>query len=694
MSCGCAASSLALALALALDAAGVSAAQPLVAEVSLGRNLILTAARGPPVLPRATSRLRSSPHRALRAGSRASYRDTMRRRGRASTDPSTLDPAATQFVLSIARPDPAHLRSFVEALDARLVRERLAAQVWSVVARARDCALLETRAGDAARAAAARDARLIAGAAGLTLGAAVASADVSEPAVDDDARMRCTLGTPRPPPRRANVAALTDTSARVTTGARIAIAFAAAGHESAGGTERADEASESDATVPPGLYGAARGQTRVRLDVARLGPTIVVVGTSARERPATLVRYSWTSSHVPGPRAALQVLAGARKRLIALGIPRTAIVTRVRSGPTAPANLFVDVPAGSRSGDAIASAIAGGDARVRASVGETYVRDRCDRLEARDARAAVDSARERAGDLARALQSSLRAPLALASRGVVAPQCTTRDLYLAAAPRGKVVGGPARPLTIASYASIVAAYALAKPPAIDADGPDEARRSALAPEAYFRAAAHDVSDVDVATSSRSLVARGIATRYVVADRAILNVAIASDAAHRFAAIDPRRTYALAAPLERRVGRGRTRIVVEPAGGVRLHLELRAPLDGAARMHLKALVDGARRLGTTNAQLAFTATSRRRGETAARRAALSEARSAAERDAGLRRLRLGALMSVVEAEPYVDRSAASDPRRPWTSGSRLSFAWIRRSRRQRGAVSVRSRGREA
>jgi len=112
------------------------------------------------------------------------------------------------------------------------------------------------------------------------------------------------------------------------------------------------------------------------------------------------------------------------------------------------------------------------------------------------------------------------------------------------------------------------------------------------------------------------------------------------------------------------------------------------------MHLKALVDGARRLGTTNAQLAFTATSRRRGETAARRAALSEARSAAERDAGLRRLRLGALMSVVEAEPYVDRSAASDPRRPWTSGSRLSFAWIRRSRRQRGAVSVRSRGREA
>jgi len=387
MSCGCAASSLALALALALDAAGVSAAQPLVAEVSLGRNLILTAARGPPVLPRATSRLRSSPHRALRAGSRASYRDTMRRRGRASTDPSTLDPAATQFVLSIARPDPAHLRSFVEALDARLVRERLAAQVWSVVARARDCALLETRAGDAARAPAARDARLIAGAAGLTLGAAVASADVSEPAVDDDARMRCTLGTPRPPPRRANVAALTDTSARVTTGARIAIAFAAAGHESAGGTERADEASESDATVPPGLYGAARGQTRVRLDVARLGPTIVVVGTSARERPATLVRYSWTSSHVPGPRAALQVLAGARKRLIALGIPRTAIVTRVRSGPTAPANLFVDVPAGSRSGDAIASAIAGGDARVRASVGETYVRDRCDRLEARDARA-------------------------------------------------------------------------------------------------------------------------------------------------------------------------------------------------------------------------------------------------------------------------------------------------------------------
>ncbi len=270
-------------------------------------------------------------------------------------------------------------------------------------------------------------------------------------------------------------------------------------------------------------------------------------------------------------------------------------------------------------------------------------------------------ARARAHDLARALGTSLRAPLALASRGVVAPRCLERADYAPAAPRGIVVGGPQFPAAVATYASISATYALAAAPAI-APRPRGASGPGVAPEAYFRATSQRPSaDVEVARARAPLTVRGIATRYVPAERAEVDVAIASDRAHRFAAVDPVRAYALAAPLERIAGRAPTRVVLAPARsrplgrGVSLHLDLRAPLERKERARLQALLEGARRLGATNVRVLFESSHTGRGEAAARRAALADAYAAARREAAVRRVRLDRLVAIVEAEPFIDRT---------------------------------------
>lgn len=578
----------------------------------------------------------------------------------------------TFFTLTILRPSPAKLAAFIGDLETRFVREHLDARVWSVVARARDCALLDARALDFARERATRDAVSLARAADRELGASVASEDVTPGDAFDRtaAAHRCTLGAAAIPAHAVPFDAPGNDAGRIASVARIAVAFGTTpslaprtGTSSAPRATRASETTSANDDAAPPLFDATDAASRLRLDFARLGPTIAVVGTSARLRPATIVRYSATiAAHV------LAELAAARARLHALGIGDPAIVARVRAGATPAADLFVDVPASARiSGEAIAAAIGGADARVRATVGETLVRGRCDELDARAARESIESARARANDLARALGTTPRAPLAFASRGVVAPGCTPQGTFTLARPRGSVVGGPQRSNTIATYASTLAAFALvASPPRAHAP----TGKNETPPESFFRAITRaprsDEVELAIPHARPALRVTGIGTARVTADRAELNVTIAADPRRRIARVDPLAAYALAAPLERIAGRAPTRIVARGeravTRSVALHLELRAPLDETARTRLRTLLAGARRLGRTNVQLVFAAAHVAPGEALARRRALADAALAAARDTTARKSGVRELAGAVEAEPYIERDAVRDTAR--------------------------------
>lgn len=184
------------------------------------------------------------------------------------------------------------------ALGGALRARRGDTHVWSIVARPRDYATLDARAFEFARDAAQRDAEERARAAARRLAPQVASENVTTTSDDPGAaERRCALGTRRTPERRPHVAALTETSAGVSSTARVAIAF---GSERFG---RALHAARATGAAPrsrnlaatgesaPTLYGATNAATRLRLDVARIGPVIAVFGTSARLRPATIMRY-------------------------------------------------------------------------------------------------------------------------------------------------------------------------------------------------------------------------------------------------------------------------------------------------------------------------------------------------------------------------------------------------------------------
>ena len=650
-------------LALALLAAAF-AASPLVVDAHAGATAILVTADGRASEParEADVTIVAPPQAADRVARLLPAYDSHARWQRIAArihavlrayDPTQLDPDDVQFVLTVERPQPVRFAAFVRDVETRLVRARAGAQLWSIVDAAHDCAALDAAAADAARGTAERIARDLAGASGRTLGAALASADVS-PARDDFAlARRCDLGRPTVPARRTDLTAFTDATARGRASARVAAAFAT----TAGAPFQASTPLDQNQNVPPRVL-AETGATRLRVDPARVGRTITVTGSSARVRVPLAVRYSWTSQ--PGHATAAETsaaLEGAVRRLTALGIARAAIVDRVRTGPTFPVNLFADVPL--RSGltsERVIDAIAGPSAAIASAVGETFVRSDCDRPDPSDARDAYASARLRANALASAIGARVGAPLGIALGATSSVPCVAPDRFGSAAAPGRLLAGPARSASIATYTMVDVTFSLEPL----ASRPISARGaiSDAPPPAFFASpAARTLPAVDVTTPTSIVAFDAIATARTSARRASVDLAIVPDRAHRYAPVDARRAYALVAPYEHRIGSAPTRLVLRaPARGrgrvLALHLELRRVPDAAELRNLRGLGRRAASLGATRVQIAVAGDARP-AEAAALQRALASALASARVASG-RLVHARDVLAVVAGEPFVDR----------------------------------------
>lgn len=569
-------------------------------------------------------------------------------------DRSLLDPRDVQFILSVDRPRSEGFAAFIDRLETRLVSSRTGAQVWSIVPGVDDCAALDAHAFEAARENGRRVARLLAAPANLRVESALASADATNARADTPVARRCDLGLAVPPARRTNFSALTNSDARARANARAAVAFVTLA-SAAGSSD--DAPGDGEADLPPRVL-ANQAATRLRIDADRLGPTLSVIGTSARLRRPTLVRYAWTrESGPPDSASTLAALRAAQRRLHALGLPPGAIVSRVRSGPTFPVNLFVDVPL-DRGPDAesVMRAIAGTSAPIASAVTETFVRDDCDRPDARDARMAYASARTRAATAAQSAGGRLGAPLGLALLAQRAFPCSAANSYDRGIARATLIAGPVAPKRVAAYASLAATFSLTS---LQRDAGPESPSRLAPPTAFLRStAARELPPVDVTTRATTIVSDGYGTVETAADRASLDLTIAPDRAHAFAPVDARRAYALLAPLERSDGRAPTRVVLRPQGDGRgrslaFHLELRGVPSGADLTRVRDLVARAGALGMARAQYAVWAP-RGTGEAAALRAALASARRAARAEAAARGVRAGEIVAVIAGAPFVDR----------------------------------------
>ena len=600
-----------------------------------------------------------------------------------ATGPAILDPRDVQFQLVVARPEPVRFAAFVDHLESRLVRARMSARLWSIVDGVGDCAALDNAAIEAARAAAERNAQALAAAAHRRIANALASADATENrTLADDAR-RCDLGRSRVPTRRADISALTDTAAAATSVSRVATAFVTRA-DTTNATARATSSSVDASDIAPRVLAIVSAvRLRVdRVDDARLGATITAIGTSARVRRPMAIRYSWASERgrVDGART-LDALAAAVRRLAALGIASSDIRARVRSGPTYPVDLLVDVaPSRHLATATVVRAIAGESQTIAAAIGETFVRDDCDEIDPDDARDALASARERATDAAHDLGATIGATLAIHLLAMRATPCASFGDHARGVVRGTLVAGPERNPTIASYAAIAVTFALDRAIVVAETSPLRRALSPRAPGRYFHSpAARELPPVDVITRGAAIVVDGVGTARVPASRTSFDLVIAPDVAHRFAPVDARRAYALVAPLERADALAPTRIVLRPlharpGSEVALHLDLKGTAAVRERANVAAILRDARALGNARLQLAV-ASAPHAGEAAASRAAIDAALRAARDEARVRKTKLGPLVAILEATPFIDR-VASLPQVGVTTRVRLVFAKAR------------------
>ena len=595
-----------------------------------------------------------------------------------AADPAVLDPRNVQFELVVARPEPLRFAAFVDHLESRLVRARTSARLWSLVDGVDDCAALDNAAIEAARTAAERTAQALATALHRRIASALATADATENHTLEDGTRRCDLGPIRVPARRADIFALTDPGAIATSVSRVATVFSTLA-DTAGGTVPG-MSTNADEIAPRVL--AIASAVRLRVDETRLGATITAIGTSARVRRPTSIRYSWATERgrVDGPRT-LDALAAAERRLTTLGISRTQIRARVRSGPTYPVDLLVDVPQSLHLAAAtIVHAIAGDSLAIAAAIGETFVRDDCETLDFGDARDALASARQRATGTARELGAVVGAPLAIHALAMRATPCASPGDQTRGIVRGALVAGPERKPAIATYAAVAVTFALDRPIAVAQKLATVRASSSRAPAAFFLSpAAREFPPIDIATRGAAIVVEGVGTAHAPAQRTSFDLVIAPDAVHHFAPVDARRAYALVAPLERAGARVPTRIVLRPlraASGseLALHLELPGAAAVRERSAFDAIMRDARALGSARMQLAVTGAPGA-GEVAAFRAAIDAALSAARDEARARRTTLGPIVAILDATPFVDR-VASLPRVGVTTRVRLVFAEAR------------------
>ena len=598
---------------------------------------------------------------------------------RIAIDPAVLDPRDVQFGLVVARPKAKRFAAFVDHLESRLVRAGSTARLWSIVDGVDDCPALDRAAIEGARAAAERAAATLATAALRRIVSALASADATETHTRDDGARRCDLGRNRVPARRADISALTDTSAVATSVSHVATAFSTLA--GVPGHARAIVPSDDTAEIAPRVLAIASA-VRVRVDVARIGATITAIGTSARVRRPIAIRYSWTSERgrVDGART-LDALAAAVRRLTALGIARADIRARVRSGPTYPVELLVDVPESRNLATAtVVHAIAGDSSTIAAGIGETFVRRDCDALDMGDARDALASARERATQSASDLGATIGAPLAMSVLAMRATPCALPGDQTRGVVRGTLVAGPERKPAIATYAAVAVTFALDRPLVIAPDRTVTRPPRMRAPAAFFLSpAARELPPVDIATRGEAIVADGVGTARARAIRTSVDLVIAPDRAHRFAPVDARRAYALVAPLERTGALAPTRIVIRPmrarpGSELALHLEFPGAATASERAMFAAIRRNARALGDARMQLAVTSVPHA-GEAAARRAAIDDALRTARDEARARTTKLGPLVAIIDATPFVDR-VANFPDASVTARVRLVFAKAR------------------
>lgn len=671
--------------------AAIVASPPLVVEVQAGRTLAIATAAG-----KASARARDVALTVVVAPGDEARIDPLllpydaqthwvrlapraRADARIATDPAVLDPRDVQFGLVIARPKPKRFAAFVDHLESRLVRAGTTARLWSIVDAVDDCAALDRAAIDAARASTERVAATLATAANRRIATALASADATPTRTRNDDARRCDLGRNRVPARRTDISALTDPGANATSVSRVATAFSTLA-EMPASTRAPAPPLDADEILPRAL--AIDSAVRVRVDQARLGATVTAIGTSARIRPPLAVRYSWASERgrVDGART-LDALAAAVRRLSALGIARTEIRARVRSGPTYPVELIVDVPQSRNLAAAtVVHAIAGGSPTIAAAVGETFVRDDCDALDLDDARDAIASARERATGSARDLGATIGAPLAIHSLAMRASPCALPEDRMHGVVRGTLVAGPKRKPAIATYAAVAVTFALVRPLALDRDRARTRVSPGRAPAAFFLSpAARELPPVDIATRGATIVVDGVGTAREPARRTSFDLVIAPDRAHRFAPVDARRAYALVAPLERTGALAPTRILLRPmrartGSELALHLDLPGAAATGERAMFAAIGRNARALGEARMQLAATSAPHA-GEATARRAAIDDALHTARNEARARKAKLGAIVAILAATPFVDR-VANFPDASVTSRVRLVFAKAR------------------
>ena len=598
---------------------------------------------------------------------------------RIAADAAVLDPRDVQFGLDVARPESTRFAAFVDHLESRLVRAGSTARLWSIVDGVDDCAALDRAAIEAARAAAQRSAGTLATAAHLRIASALASADATQMRTSGDEARRCDLGRNLVPARRDDISALTDSSAVATSVSRIATAFSTFAEVPA---HARFSLRSLDATEIAPRVLAIDTAARVRVDEARVGATITTIGTSARLRAPVAIRYSWSSERggVVGART-LDALAAAVRRLAALGIARAQVRARVRSGPTYPVELLVDVPRTRKlTATAVVRAIAGDSRAIAAAIGETFVRSDCDTPDLGDARAAIASARERAAGSARDLGAIVGAPLAIHALAMRATPCASPRDSTRGDVRGTIVAGPEREPAIATYAAVAVTFALDRPIVV---APDRAttRASTLHPPAafFFSPAAREMPPVDIATRGATIVVDGIGTARARAIRTSLDLAIVPDRAHRFAPVDARRAYALVAPLERTGALAPTRIVfrptrARPGSELALHLDLPGQATPRERAMLAAIGRNARALGDVREQLAATSAPSA-GEDVARRAAIEAALGTARDEALARKTKLGPIVAILATTPFVDR-VASFPEASVTVRVRLVIARAR------------------
>lgn len=606
-----------------------------------------------------------------------------------AADPAILDPRNVQFELVVARPEPLRFAAFVDHLESRLVRARTSARLWSIVDGVDDCAALDSAAIEAARTAAERTARALATAMHRRIASALATADATENHTLDDGTRRCDLGRIRVPARRADIFALTDPGAIATSVSRVATVFSTLA-DTAGATSpdastnalpRATSSSDDADEIAPRVLAIASA-VRLRVDETRLGATITTIGTSARVRRPTSIRYSWASERgrVDGART-LDTLVAAERRLTTLGISRAQIRARVRSGPTYPVDLLVDVPQSLHLAAAtVVHAIAGDSLAIAAAIGETFVRDDCETLDFGDARDALASARQRATGTARELGAVVGAPLAIHALAMRATPCAFPRDQTRGIVRGTLVAGPERKPAIATYTAVAVTFALDRPIVVAQRLATARASSSRAPAAFFLSpAARELPPIDIATRGAAIVVEGVGTAHAPAHRTSFDLVIAPDAAHHFAPVDARRAYALVAPLERAGARTPTRIVLRPlrAGSgseLALHLELPGAAATRERSAFDAILRDARALGSARMQLAVTGAPGA-GEVAALRAAIDAALRAARDEARARRTTLGPIVAILDATAFVDR-VASLPRVGVTTRVRLVFAKAR------------------